>query len=146
MGPMDAIAIIVIVIFVVYLGCSKHSMHEELEAAHADPAGNVVLIELHHAEIVAQEPMHVLKHAVRGSRKSTQERRLRMRLLFMSLAFWNMFSCKCGWLIMAGWWSPCVSAGVVDMGSKTRDTHQGKPATITSILPGRGGSGSRQSS
>jgi hypothetical protein len=69
---MDAIAIVVIVIFVVYLGCSKHSVHEELEAAHADPAGNAVLVELYHAEIVAlqsQEPTHVLKHAVRGLEK-----------------------------------------------------------------------------
>lgn len=64
-----------------------------------------------------------------------------MRLLFTSLAFWNMFSCECGWLIVAGWWSPCASAGASRM---TRDTHQGKPATITSISPGRGGDGNRE--
>ncbi len=31
----------------------KHGLHEELEAAHADPAGGAVLVELHRAEIVA---------------------------------------------------------------------------------------------
>ncbi len=65
-----------------------------------------------------------------------------MRLLFTSFAFWNMFSCECGWLIVARWWSPCASAGAVGAGSTTHDTHQGKPATITSMSPGRGGAGS----
>ena len=44
-------------------------MHEELEAAHAYTAGGAVLVELHRAEIVAQEPAHVLEHAVRGLEK-----------------------------------------------------------------------------
>lgn len=85
---------------------SKHGVYEELEAAHADATCGAVLVELHRTEVIAEEPAHVLEYTVCGSRKSTQERRLSIRLLFTSLAFWNMFSCECGWLIMEGQWFP----------------------------------------
>jgi hypothetical protein len=63
------VAIVAIVIIEVYLGCSELGVHEELEASHADPAGDAVLVELHRADIVVQEPTHVLKHEVRGLEK-----------------------------------------------------------------------------
>ena len=48
---------------------SEHGVYEELEAAHVDTACGAVLIELYGAEIVTEEPAHVLKDAVCGLEK-----------------------------------------------------------------------------
>jgi hypothetical protein len=67
-------------------------VHEELEPAHTNPARRPVFVHLDRIEIIAQESTHILKDAILRLqlRKSTQERRFRIKLLLIPFAFWNV--------------------------------------------------------
>ena len=113
-------------------------MYQELEAAHADPAGGAVLVELHRAEIVAEEPAHVLKHAVRGLEKVDPGEEVEDEVALHVVSLLEHVQLR---VRLADRDGVIVPLRVSGRGCMTHDTHQGKPATITSISPGRGGGG-----
>ena len=47
----------------------EHGVHEELEASHTDAPHGAVLVQLHRAEIITEEPSDILEYAVSGLNK-----------------------------------------------------------------------------
>ena len=119
-------------------------MHEELEAAHADAACGAVLVELHRTEIVAQEPAHVLKHAVCGLEKVDPREEVEDEVALHVVCLLEHVQLRVRLADRGEVVPPLRVSGHGLRGSATRETYQGKPATITSMSPGRGGEGSRE--
>jgi hypothetical protein len=114
----------------------EHGVHEELEPAHANPARRAVFIHLDRIEIVAQKSAHVFEDTILWLQEVDPREEIQYQIALDIVRFLEHVQPR---VRLADGFSLRVS---VRYPQNKTDTHQGKPAVITSMSPGCGGGGS----